>query len=37
MLDLGIHLQSLGDPGAVEYFRKAALKKSVKLAQGLER
>lgn len=30
MLDLGIHLQSLGDPGAVEYFRKAALKKSVK-------
>lgn len=30
MLDLGIHLQSLDDPGAVEYFRKAALKKSVK-------
>ncbi|CAE7259059.1 unnamed protein product [Symbiodinium pilosum] len=30
MLDLGIYLQSQGDPGAVEYFRKAALKKNVK-------
>ena len=29
MLDLGIYLQSQGDPGAVEYFRKAALKKNV--------
>ena len=31
MLDFGIHLQEKGDPGAVEYFRKAALKKNVTL------
>ena len=29
MVDFGIHLQSQDDPGAIEYFRKAALKKNV--------
>ena len=29
MIEFGLLLQSRGDPGAVEYFRKAAMQKNV--------